>query len=223
MDARVRIRDLWLCAAAVVVCGCGEEDLTSVRFTVRADGSGSVVVAALRVESGERDPLRPTTKGIGWETRRAAVVMQKGSFRDVSRVEIAGMSAALSPGDKGGHIFRLTVPLGEGAKWPGLIAAVGDDRAFIRDICRAETDLPRLGREPSFKFTVTMPGPVTEHRCTPDITAGASKSGGLFSFGGGGGGETGSSDNRAYLVIPMAEVRRQKGKELIWEVTCKEE
>jgi len=222
---RASRKSVWFCvacAAAIIISGCGEEDLASVRFTVRADGSGSVIVTALRVESGAGDSLRPATKGVTWETRRATVVMQKGSFRDVSRVGITGISATLSPGAKGGHVFRLTVPLGKEAKWPGLIAAVGDDRAFVHDLCRAEADLPKLGKEPTLKFAVTMPGPITEHRCTPDITAGNSESGDLFSFGGEGKGKMGRSDNRAYFVIPMAKLRELQEEKLVWEVACGE-
>ena len=219
---RVRMNSWWpfgIAFAAIALCGCGEEDLTSVRFTVRADGSGSVIVAALRVEPSDRESLKPMAKGITWEPRRAAVVMQKGSFVDASRVDVAGVRASLSPAEKGGYLFRLTVPMGESSTWPGFVAALGEERDFVRDLCGAETGLTAPGKEPSFKFTVTMPGIVAEQRCTPDIAAG--KPSGAFSLGASAKATTGSSENHAYLVVPMAEVRRQKAKELVWEVVCK--
>jgi len=189
--------------------GCGEEDLTSIKFTVGADGGGKMVSTVIRVTDAGEDPLRKNTTGVSWKKKQLSVVVQEATFDDVSKIGIAGIHPSVS-----GNIFRLTIPLGKSAAWTEVLAASGDDISLIKKLGE-EQGLAIPGTVGTkFKFTVNLPGEIIARGFSPKIAK--ESSGSLLSFG------SEEAKNQATLVIPLKKVRESTEKELVWEVTWKQ-
>ena len=143
-----------LCVVALLgisTSGCGEEDLTSIKFTISADGSGRIVSTLIRAADAKDDPLRENTTGLDWKKQSLTVVVQEATFDDVSKTGIAGIRPSVS-----GNIFRLTVPLGKSAGWTDILAASKEDLAVIKKLGEGQ-ELAIPGTVGSkFKFTVSL-------------------------------------------------------------------
>jgi hypothetical protein len=196
-------------AVSLSLASCGEEDLTSVKFTVEAGGKGKMVSTIIRVKDVKDSALSKSASGVTWKGRELAVVVQEATFDDISRVQIAGIKPSVS-----GNLFRLTVPLGKAAEWTKVLAASKDDIDAINKLNKEQGLAIPAGVGTSFKFTVRLPGNIIAKGCTPKIAE--ESSGGMFSLG------SEEEGKEATLVIPLKKVKESKEKELIWEVTWKE-
>jgi len=193
----------------LAIAGCGEEDLTSVRFNIEAGGKGSLVATVIRVRDVGESLLAKSATGLEWKSRELAVVVQEASFDDISKAQIAGISASVS-----GNSFKLKIPLGKDVQWTKVLAATEKDIEVVKKLNTEQNmTIPQtIGTK--FKFTVLLPGEVLAKGCTPKISQ--ESSAGLFGVG------SDEAKKEATLVLPLKKVAESTEKELVWEVTWKE-
>ncbi len=198
-----------MAALALATSGCGEEDLTSVRFNIEAGGKGKLVATVIRVRDVGESPLSKSASGLEWKSRELAVVVQEASFDDISKAQIAGITASIS-----GNSFKLKVPLGKDVQWTKVLAATEKDIEVVKKLnAEQKMAIPStIGAK--FKFTVRLPGEVVAKGFTPKIAKEAS--GGFLDVGGE------EAKKEATLVLPLKKVLESTEKELVWEVTWKE-
>jgi hypothetical protein len=193
----------------LAIAGCGEEDLTSVRFNIEAGGKGKLVATIIRVRDVGESPLSKSASGLEWKSQELAVVVQEASFDDISKAQIAGISASVS-----GNSFKLKIPLGKDAQWTKVLAASEKDIEVVKKLnSQQKMAIPQtIGSK--FKFSVRLPGEVLAKGCTPKIAQ--ESSAGLFGVG------SEEAKKEATLVLPLKKVASSTEKELVWEVTWKE-
>ena len=197
-----------LFAAALVLAGCGEEDLSCVRLKVHGDGAWEILVSRIRLLDVPEDVAR-ASDGLAWEGDSAAVELAGASFEDVDRVQFEGIRFRLE--DRAGS-FRFTarIPSGAGARWPRLLSPVEGRKELKRLAARAK-ELPDVGSGPFYKLQVELPGAVRRQSLEPDVGG----EGGLLSFGGV---QTGKRGRTAYLVLSLEEIEKLDEPELVWTV-----
>jgi len=206
-----------MCVAAVVglsVCGCNEEDLTSIKLSFDTDGRGVLLSTVTQAGSSKSDPVTKVSSGLAWKDK-LSIVFREAAFDDMSAVEIAGIRASVSYSETN-NTFKLTVPLGQEAKWTEVLAASRKDADAVHRLGKEQGLAVSRTLGTKFKFDVSVPGEVLSDSSQPRRIA-EDSSGGLFSFGSGGGGD----NNSASLVLPLKKVRESDKEELVWLVHWK--
>ena len=198
-----------MAALTLAIAGCGEEDLTSVRFNIEAGGKGKLVATVIKVRDAGESEISKSASGLEWKSQELAVVVQEASFDDISKAQIAGISASVS-----GNSFKLKIPLGKDAQWTKVLAASEKDIEVVKKLnTQQKMAIPQtIGTK--FKFTVRVPGEVLAKGFTPKIAQ--EPSAGMFGLGGD------EAKKEATMVLPLKKVAESTEKELVWEVTWKE-
>ena len=200
-----------LLAAALVLAGCGEEDLSSVRLKLRGDGAGEMLVSRVRLAGLPEDVARASA-GLAWEKESAAIELVGASFDDVDKVRLAGIEFSLEDRTKA-FLFTARIPMGKGARWPGLLSPI-EGRKTLKKLAARAKELPDLGRGPVYKLQVELPGEVVRQSLRPKVGEEA----GLVFFVGV---RTGGRARTAYLLLPLREVRDLEEPELVWTVEAR--
>jgi hypothetical protein len=185
--------------------GCSEVDLNSIHIALSEDGSGSLVLVETRVIDNAGTFVSNEIRGMDWDEKGVRVTCHTAKFKKIGDLDIAGIKMETK-----GKLFRMTVPLGVAAKWPGILAPEQKGAAGMRKAAK-EHGLPLSDRvKRTFKFAVKVPGKIVAQGSCPKLTLSAS----LFPTGR-------EKDNVAELVLPVKKILEAKDRELVWEVTWK--
>jgi hypothetical protein len=122
-----RIFCLWgVSVACLLGSACGEEDLTSIRLSLREDGSGTITVVSVEAPA-EGAAVEGAVSGVTWK-KRVSVNAAAGDFADPSRLKVADISFDWGVGDGGMGRLRVMVPLGADRRWVRTIAPIPEDQ-----------------------------------------------------------------------------------------------
>ncbi|MHC5023850.1 MAG: hypothetical protein ACYTGG_08050 [Planctomycetota bacterium] len=106
-------------AAAVLLClllgSCDETDLTSIRLTVAADGSGTIRMSTV-AEPASAPVTEADSTGATWG-QHVSVAASVGRFDDVTALRIADLQFHLEVNTRGMVMLEVIVPLGRDARW----------------------------------------------------------------------------------------------------------
>lgn len=193
----------WRAVTAVglgfLLAGCGEEDLTSIRVSINADGSGTIMASAVSVPD-QRSGIEAGTVGATWSDR-VTITAVSGSFAVLSQLVVGGISFDQNVSGSGMVSLDVVVPLGPEARWTKMISPMTPDqrvqsaRAFDRD-----GRLKSLGS--TFKMVIELPSDVVSTGVAPRLS-------GVFPS---------SRDNTVELLIPVDTALAETGS-LRWSVT----
>ena len=146
-----------LIGLAGVLPGCGEEDATSVKITLRDGRAGEVLVSGLSIP-GQAGPAEGGSAGATWSAR-AAVHVAKGAFADINGLKVADIGFEVVGTDSA--MLVVTLPRGAGARWP---AALSIPDASARASATSALDPTAKERASRFgttvKLEITVPGRV---------------------------------------------------------------
>ncbi|MGQ0627852.1 MAG: hypothetical protein ACT4PL_07100 [Phycisphaerales bacterium] len=106
-------------ACSLLLSGCGEEEVSSIRITLKDDLSGTLSSRSVTIPSAANPPaVEGATQGVTWGAR-GEVVMATGTFADLSALKIADITFECD--GKNPMAARVLVPRGPQAQWPKLL------------------------------------------------------------------------------------------------------
>jgi len=192
------------CAVAVLglmpwLAGCDEEDLTSIRISFDADGSGTIMASAVAVLD-QPTGIEAGTMGATWSDR-VTMTAAAGAFETLSELVVGGISFHHDMSASDMMSLSVTIPLGAEAGWTTMISPMTpaqraeSARAFDRD-----GRIKSLGS--TFKMVIELPSDVVGNGVTPRLT-GVSPS---------------TRHNTATLLIPVDTALAATGS-LTWHLT----
>ncbi len=160
------------CAVAMLglvpwLAGCDEEDLTSIRVSINADGSGTIMASAVAVPQ-EPTGIERGTVGATWSDR-VTVTAAAGTFETLSRLVVADISFRHVESASGMVTLSVVLPLGAEAQWTKMISPMSpaqrgeSARAFDRD-----GKIKSLGS--TFKMVIELPNDVVGNGVTPRLS-----------------------------------------------------
>lgn len=183
--------------ATLALAGCGEEDATSVRITLNAQGGGTVLTSAI-AQPTTPGPLEAASSGATF-THRGAVNVAKGEFADVSGLKIADLTFALDRGSA--NTLVVTLPRGSAAQWPALLSIPdGEARKRATAALDSANAASRLGQ--TAKLEITLPTDVVASGFQGKARGAASS----------------HAENVATLLVPM-DVAFESGEPIRWFIT----
>lgn len=151
--------------ATAMVGACDEADATSVKITLAADLSGTIVTSSVVSQSAGPAEGAISGGGVAWDSR-GGVVVSRGTFKDVKGLTLGEVTFAMGDfaGKGAGKTMKVILPRGPGVKWPAMLAPMDEkarmgtasalDQAAV-DEKRAST----IGQ--SVKITIRTPGKPT--------------------------------------------------------------
>lgn len=196
-----------LLGGLLAISGCDESDASSLRVALN-EKSGGTITASSVVLPAEPGPARRTSAGVNW-THQAGVVMNTGTFEDVSTLRVAdiafarvgGKAVGGATGGEGAVVIEATLPRGTDAKWPGVLSVT--DAAQRESAANAMSTLaPKVGSV--VKIIVEVPKGYTI------VTAGL--------IGRGKGLNSSFEQSSATLLVPM-DVAVTAAPDLRWTIT----
>ncbi len=192
------------CAVAVLglvpwLAGCDEEDLTSIRVSVNADGSGTIMASAVAVPQ-EPTGIERGTVGATWSDR-VTVTAAVGTFDSLTQLVVGGISFNHDVSASGMMTLSVVLPLGAETQWAKMISPMSpaqrgeSARAFDR-----AGKIKSLGA--TLKMVIELPNEVVSTGVTPRLS-GVSPS---------------NKHNTAVLLIPVDTALEATGS-LRWHLT----
>lgn len=181
------------------LAGCDDEDLTSIRVSINADGSGTIMASAVAVPE-EPTGIERGTVGATWSDR-VTVTAATGTFETLSQLVVADISFSQVVSASGIVTLAVVLPLGAEAQWTKMISPMSQAqreesaRAFDRD-----GKIKSLGSK--LKLVIELPNDVVGNGVTPRLS-GVSPS---------------NKDNVAELLIPVDTALEATGS-LQWLLT----
>lgn len=191
------LRPLHLASLVLVmsVTGCDAEDLSSVKLTLAADGSGTVRVTTLEAPTAAAG-AETHSAGIAWKSR-ARVVTSSGSFASLSALRVADVRFLGS-----GRFLSINVPLSPERGWAKVLAPADDaERRRVRDALGSPE---AKGVATRVKLEVKLPGKIVSagvHPVLPSVKVTVNKAKGI-----------------ATLVLPT-DLEAKDHSELAWHLT----
>ena len=120
------IHVLGVSVACLAASACGEEDLTTVRLSLREDGSGTITVVSVEAPA-EGAAVEGAASGVAWK-RRVSVHAAAGEFADASLLTVSDIAFDWGVGDGGMAWLQVVVPLGADRRWVGIFAPIPEDQ-----------------------------------------------------------------------------------------------
>jgi len=206
------LRLLALAVAAVAAAGCDDSDVIALRITVEQNGGGTILINSVQVPE-TAGPTERATNGVQW-SQRINLVAASGSFPDLSALRVEDLSFHQGSTGASEGFVQVTIPLGEAAKWPDVLAP-----AAPADLADASSALDpsgemKLGRK--FKIMMTLPGRVIAQGTRPEIRQAKMKTHDAVAAGD----DDVDAENEsrvASLVLPLGLARAASGS-LTWHV-----
>jgi len=192
-------RALVAVVVAAALVACDESDAVAVRVTVQPDFSGTVSTSVLAVPASA-GPVEGACTGASW-TNRAELSCSTGTFARLDRLGVADIAFAHGVTPEGIGYLRVTLPRGEGARWPDVLLMTDAER---RGAAAAALDptgrFDRLGE--SLKLAVELPAQVATEGFTPNVAQIDS-----------------SVDGRSAEMVVKLDAALSEGEPILWTLT----
>ncbi len=104
--------------------GCDESDLTSIRVTLDADGSGTIRVSSVAMPA-EPNAIERASTGAAW-SNRVNINVSTGQFTSISHLVVGEITFAADVTDQGMGHLEVVVPLGPDTRWMTTILPMSD-------------------------------------------------------------------------------------------------
>lgn len=185
--------------ACLVLGGCNESDLTSIRIKLNSDGSGTVKVITASVPA-EPSPVKRASQGTAW-TQRVSVNASRGAFASVSALAVAGITFDADLSNDGMGRLEVVVPIGPKSRWIKTITPLSENqRTELAEVFDPTGKIESIGS--SIRIVVELPGEVVFSGAFPT-------SGGVSSS---------HNDDTATLTVPVDTVVPGYGS-VRWHIT----
>ena len=177
--------------------GCDESDLTSIKITLKADGSGTIRVNCVAIP--EATTIEQSSPGAMW-SNRVQLTTTIGSFDAIEALAVAGISFQMPPATAKVGYLVVSLPRGPEAAWPEAIAPVSEAQRADAAAALDETGkLAVLGKK--IKIEIDLPGEVSATGAFPYLPKVAPS----------------KKKTIATLAVPV-EIGREDGEAITWNI-----
>lgn len=183
---------------SLLFAACSGGDVVVLKVNVNPDFSGTVSVRGMRARP-EPATYEAATKGAEWQDRVEAFAV-RGTFPALAGLDLGGITFAPSKGDNGAKSLRVTVLLGEDARWCKATAPAIADQKRVSTVFQADGATGTVGTEAT--LMIDLPGEVIGVGHAPGVR----------------GVQSSREGKRAMLLLPVKSVLERAGK-LTFDIT----